>query len=108
MTTREKLDALAEKMTNDPEKISGFNRKYQFELKPEARYGVQFSDGQVTVETDPAVNEDACTLKMSEANLHKLLEGDWNPTVAYMTGQLKIDGEVKHALKLHEIVKHYT
>lgn len=45
---------------------------------------------------------------MSETNLHKLLEGDWNPTVAYMTGQLKIDGEIKHALKLHEIVKHYT
>lgn len=108
MSTIERLDALAKKMNENPEKIADINRQYQFQLKPPAHFGVQFSDGQVTVETEPALNEEACTLKMSESNLHKLLEGDWNPTVAYMTGQLKIDGEIRHALKLHEIVKHYT
>ncbi|SDB87290.1 SCP-2 sterol transfer family protein [Shouchella lonarensis] len=108
MTTMDKLQALAEKMTANPEKIASFTRNYQFDLSAAGTYGVTFSEGHVTVEAAPAPNEDACTLRMSEANLHKLLEGNWNPTMAYMTGKLKIDGEVRHALKLHEIVKHYT
>ncbi|WP_054708786.1 SCP2 sterol-binding domain-containing protein [Bacillus sp. JCM 19041] len=108
MTTEEKLLAIAEKMNNNPEKIATFQRAYQFQLKPDARFGVTFEFGTVTIEMEPPMNEEACILKMSEPNLHKLLDGDWNPTVAYMTGQLKIDGEVRHALKLHEIVKHYT
>ncbi|MFS0787812.1 SCP2 sterol-binding domain-containing protein [Shouchella sp. 1P09AA] len=108
MSTEKRLLQLAEKMNKNPEKINGLNRHYQFELKPQARYGVQFSDGTVQVDKEPPYSEEACILKMSESNLHKLLEGTWNPTVAYMTGQLKVDGEVRHALKLHEIVKHYT
>lgn len=108
MTTEEKLKAIAEKMNKNPDKIATLQRAYQFHLKPNARFGVAFNSGTVTIEMDPPVNEEACTLKLSEPNLHKLLDGNWNPTVAYMTGQLKIDGEVRHALKLHEIVKHYT
>ncbi|WP_144559489.1 SCP2 sterol-binding domain-containing protein [Shouchella miscanthi] len=108
MKTEEKLYALANQINNHPDNIRDFNRSYQFELKPEARYSVTFSNGAVTIEKEPIKNEEACILKLSEANLHKLLEGNWNPTVAYMTGQLKVDGDVRHALKLHEIVKQYT
>ncbi|MBG9783643.1 SCP2 sterol-binding domain-containing protein [Shouchella lehensis] len=108
MTTEEKLYALADQINNDPVHIRDLNRTYQFELKPEACYSVLFSNGTVTVEKEPIKKEEACTLKLSEANLHKLLEGNWNPTVAYMTGQLKVEGDVRHALKLHEIVKQYT
>ncbi|WP_059102976.1 SCP2 sterol-binding domain-containing protein [Shouchella shacheensis] len=108
MTTEERLQHLAVKINDQPEQIQGLERRYHFELTPEGRYGVFFSGGQVTVETDPTPDEDACTLKMSEAHLGKLLDGNLNPTVAFMTGQLKVDGQPGHALKLHQILKTYS
>ncbi|MGW6301122.1 SCP2 sterol-binding domain-containing protein [Peribacillus butanolivorans] len=64
-------------------------------------------DGQVEVvkgtSHDPEV-----TLKLSEGNLSKLLKDDLNTAMAFLTGGLKVNGNISLALKLQEIVKCYN
>jgi putative sterol carrier protein len=48
-------------------------------------------------------NEDGAadtTLKMNAANAKALLEGRLDPTLAYMTGKLKVEGKLGVAMKL--------
>jgi putative sterol carrier protein len=46
-------------------------------------------------------------LNLTEQHLHKLLVDELNATMAYMTGQVKVDGKIGLALKLQEIVRLY-
>lgn len=48
-------------------------------------------------------NEDhdaECTLEISTKNALKMIDGDLNPMMAYMTGKLKIKGDMGVAMKL--------
>ena len=40
------------------------------------------------------------TIRISEDNLEKLLAGQLDPTLAYMTGKLKVEGSLGVAMKL--------
>ena len=40
------------------------------------------------------------TIHISEENLEKLISGSLDPTLAYMTGKLKVEGSMGVALKL--------
>jgi putative sterol carrier protein len=40
------------------------------------------------------------TIKISAENLEKLMRGNLDPTMAYMTGKLKVEGKMGVALKL--------
>jgi putative sterol carrier protein len=44
-----------------------------------------------------------CTIRASEETLVKIARGEANPTTAYMTGKLKIDGDMGAALKLQKL-----
>ncbi len=64
--------------------------------------GIIFWDG---TEHPPAIdNEDkpdaTTTIKISPENLKKLMDGALDPTLAYMTGKLKVEGSMGVALKL--------
>jgi putative sterol carrier protein len=41
-----------------------------------------------------------CTIKISLDNFDKMLSGDMNPMMAFMTGKMKIDGDKGVAMKL--------
>jgi putative sterol carrier protein len=43
------------------------------------------------------------TIAVSEENFQKLISGDLNPTTAYMTGKLKIKGDMGAAMKLQKL-----
>jgi putative sterol carrier protein len=64
--------------------------------------GIIFWDG---TEHPPAIdNEDkpdaTTTIKISPENLKKLMDGALDPTLAYMTGKLKVEGSMGVALKM--------
>ncbi len=43
------------------------------------------------------------TFSASEENFEKIVSGEQNPTTAYMTGKLKIKGDMGAAMKLQKI-----
>jgi putative sterol carrier protein len=43
------------------------------------------------------------TISASEDNFSKMVAGELNPTTAYMTGKLKIKGDMGAAMKLQKL-----
>ncbi|HEX6723856.1 MAG TPA: SCP2 sterol-binding domain-containing protein [Gaiella sp.] len=99
MTVQEFFAQLPEKA--DPAKTAGMNNTYLFDVEGVGQWTVAVDDGKVTV-TEGASEAD-CTLSASEDTLVKIAKGEANPTTAYMTGKLKIKGDMGAALKLQKL-----
>ncbi|QHJ71254.1 sterol-binding protein [Planococcus halotolerans] len=104
-TLNETMQQIEKEINNNPEPISGMDTIYKFVIDGEA-YQLQLKDGKAELLSDAEVDAD-CTLKMSYDNFQKFLAGKLNGMTAFMTGKLKIDGDMTKALKLESIVKKY-
>ena len=92
------LDELTEQLR----KQAARNVKLGYKVKFVLEEGVIFWDG---TEAAPEIgNEDKgeadTTIAITAGNLEKLLQGGLDPTLAYMTGKLKVEGKMGVALKL--------
>ena len=99
MTVQEFFDALPSKV--DPAKTAGMNNTYVFDIADIGAWTVSVSDGAVSVAE--GAHEAECTLSASEETLMKIASGEANATTAYMTGKLKIKGDMGAALKLQKL-----
>ena len=84
-----------------PERIAGMNNTYMFDIEGAGTWTVALADGTLTV-TEEAGEAD-CTISASEENFEKIVAGEQNPTTAYMTGKLKIKGDMGAAMKLQKL-----
>lgn len=76
------------------EKIGNFDGSVKFVIEDE---------GAIMLDGDGirAGDEDAeCTLTASTETFEGILSGDVNPTTAFMTGKLKLDGDMGQAMRL--------
>lgn len=100
-------------MSNDS-LIAEIKQKLQFAPPLNAR--IQFDlgdDGQILLDgrqappaVTEAVDDDAeTTLKLSKENAKKLVDGMLDPTMAFMTGKLKVSGKMGYALKLSSLLE---
>ncbi|MEL6997231.1 MAG: SCP2 sterol-binding domain-containing protein [Pseudomonadota bacterium] len=82
------------------EKVSGggFDGSVKFELNGEGV--IRIADGEV--HTDDADAD--CTISADPDVFKELFEGELDPTAAYMTGKIKIDGDMSVAMKLGSLL----
>ncbi|MFC0300096.1 SCP2 sterol-binding domain-containing protein [Virgibacillus soli] len=82
---------------------------FQFEITDQVQgcYQVIFENGTATV-IHGNEKEPDCTLLMKEAFFKKFLTGNVNSATAFMTGKLKVKGNIGTALKLESILKQYS
>ena len=99
MTVQEFFDALPSKV--DPAKTAGMNNSFAFDIADVGAWTVTVADGAVSVAEGD--NDADCTISASEETLIKIASGEANPTTAYMTGKLKIKGDMGAALKLQKL-----
>lgn len=99
MTVQEFFEQLPSRV--DPEKTAGMNNTYVFDVEGAGAWTVAVADGTVSV-TEGAGDAD-CTIAASEETLLKIANGEANATTAYMTGKLKIQGDMGAALKLQKL-----
>jgi putative sterol carrier protein len=85
----------------DASKTAGMNNTYVFEIEGAGTWTVDVRDGQVNV-TEGA-GEGDCTIATSEENFEKIVSGEQNPTTAYMSGKLKIRGDMGAAMELQKL-----
>jgi putative sterol carrier protein len=85
----------------DASKTAGVNNSYLFDIEGAGAWKVDVRDGAVAV-TEGAADADT-TIQSSEENFLKLIRGEQNPTTAYMTGKLKIKGDMGAAMKLQKL-----
>lgn len=89
-------------LTEEMRRRAAQNVQLGYKVKFVLDDGIIFWDGTVH---PPAIgNEDAgeanTTIAISAENLEKLMAGGLDPTLAYMTGKLKVEGSMGVALKL--------
>jgi putative sterol carrier protein len=85
----------------DRTKTAGMNNSYVFDIEGAGKWKVDVRNGDVTV-TEGAEGGDA-TISASEENMLRIARRELNPTTAYMTGKLKIKGDMGAALKLQKL-----
>lgn len=99
MATREFFETLESRA--DASKIAGMTNSYLFDIEGEGQWLVAVGDGAVTV-TEGGGEADA-TIATSSEVFEKIVAGEQNPTTAYMTGKLKIKGDMGAAMKLQKL-----
>jgi putative sterol carrier protein len=86
----------------DESKTAGLTNTYRFDIDGAGSWTVDVQDGKVSVAQDGDAEPD-CTISTSEEIFQKLIDGEQNPTTAYMTGKLKIQGDMGAAMKLQKL-----
>lgn len=61
---------------------------------------IHIAGGQVTNENAPA----DCTIIVSREDLESMVKGELDPTMAFMQGKLKINGDMSVALQLQPLL----
>jgi len=99
MEAREFFETLETRV--DPSKTAGMTNSFVFEIEGAGTWKVDVADGKVSV-TEGGGDADA-TIRASEETFSAIASGEQNPTTAYMTGKLKVDGDMGAALKLQKL-----
>jgi putative sterol carrier protein len=98
-TTREFFEGLPARA--DQSKLAGMNNSYLFDVEGAGQWHVTIADGVVSVREGDGDAD--CTISATEENFQKILSGEQNATSAYMTGKLKIKGDMGAAMKLQKL-----
>lgn len=91
------IDAIADKIR---ERVagSGFDKSVKFDLGED---GVVVVDGQTVTTQDAGAD---CTITISKDDFIALTSGDLNPTSAFMSGKLKVAGDMSIAMQLSQVL----
>jgi len=85
----------------DPAKTAGMTCSYLFDIEGAGLWKVDVDDGTVTV-TEGSGDADV-TISTSQETFEKIVAGEQNATSAYMTGKLKVKGDMGAAMKLQKL-----
>ena len=103
MASAEEVAAIFPQMADsfDPDKAGDLNASIQFDLSGDngGMYWVKVADG--AIETgEGAVDTPNMTLKAAADDWHAVSTGQLNAMQAFMTGKIKIQGDMSLAMKL--------
>ncbi|MGI9112193.1 MAG: SCP2 sterol-binding domain-containing protein [Gaiellaceae bacterium] len=85
----------------DESKTAGMSNSYFFDIDGAGKWVVAVEDGKVNV--SEGEGEADTTITTTEENFLSITRGELNPTTAYMTGKLKIKGDMSAAMKLQKL-----
>ena len=97
--------SMPERLRNKPDVVSKINAVYQFHISGPSggswavdctKPGGEITSGQATGAK--------CTVSCSDADFLGIVNGKLNPQMAFMSGKLKIQGDMGLAMKLQQIL----
>ena len=93
-------DMLASAAAKLQEKLGegGFDGSVKFEIEDQGV--IRVVDGAVTTDDGDA----DCTISAAADTFQELFDGELDPTAAFMTGKIKIDGDMGVAMKLGSLL----
>lgn len=108
MTTKEVWAEIDEQLRSNSAPYEELNVMYVLHLTGDdgGRFGLRFTNGAFEIVDEPKEESD-CRLILSVSNFKKLLLGNLNTTASFMTGKLKVKGNIALTLKLEGLLKQY-
>jgi putative sterol carrier protein len=98
-SARELLEGLEDRV--DPARTRGTTASYRFDVQGAGSWRVEVDDGAVAVtESDEPAD---CVIRASEENLLRIVRGELNPVTAYMTGRVRVEGDITLATRLRDL-----
>ena len=88
--------------TLDPGTAAQITDTYRFEIDGAGTWTVRVEGGTVRVDEGDAGEAD-CVISTSEETFGKIRDGRQNPMTAYMTGKVKVRGDVGAVMKLRSL-----
>lgn len=88
---------IAKKMTDALVKSGGLSKSVKFDFGDD---GVVHAEGQTAVTEDKPAD---CTIKLAKSDFIALAEGNLDPMMAFMSGKLKVEGDMSVAMGLQSI-----
>ena len=86
----------------DTSQTAGMSNSYAFDIEGAGQWTVKVEDGSVQV-VDGLEDAADVTISASQEVFEKIVAGEQNPTSAYMTGKLKLKGDMGAAMKLQKL-----
>ena len=103
--TSEIFRAVKERVTANPSRVAGLDAGFQFDLQGDGGgvYHVDIAGGVTDVGAGPSSSPNV-TITMAAADFAELATGKLNPVQAFMSGKLKLKGDLGLALRLQSIL----
>ena len=97
------FDSMTERFQAD--KAGDLDMTVQFELSGDGggQWYVGIKDGAMAVNKG-SVEAPSATLKMNADDFAKMSRGDLNPMMAFMSGKIKVDGDLNSVMKFQNLV----
>ena len=99
-SVKEFFDGLSSRV--DASRTAGMHNTYVFDIAGAGTWTVAVRDGSLEV-SEGDTGAGGVTISSSAANFERIVSGDQNPTTAYMTGKIKIKGDMGAAMKLQKL-----
>ena len=105
MEVREVFAEIKNRVEANPSKVAGLNASYQFDLSGDGggTFHATFQNGTYDIGEGAAANP-GCTIIMSAADFKAMVSGTLNATSAFMSGRLKLKGDMGLAMKLQTVL----
>jgi putative sterol carrier protein len=82
--------------------VDGVDATYVFAIDGAGTWTVTIVDGKVAVVEGDKGGD--CTISTSEDTFERIVDGGRSPLTAYMTGKLKVTGDLGAAMKLKDVL----
>lgn len=102
-TAGEVFGKIGERLSANPDSTAGIDAVYQFSLEGGDNWFINLRGDTRSVTQDFDGSAD-CTITMTEENFLALTKGDLNPQMAFMTGKIKVAGDLSKAMKLQKVL----
>jgi putative sterol carrier protein len=94
------------RIRSKPEKAAGINATYQFDLSGDqaGKWYIKVADGQASA-TEGQAETPNLTLLADGRDAVKIFTGKMDPTAAFMSGKLKVKGDMGLAMRMQSMFR---
>jgi len=89
----------------NPDLLASVNGVYAFDLKDAGSWYIDLKNSPGGAGQGAPPQDPQCTMTLSAEDFGKMFSGNLNPTQAFMSGKLKIKGDLGMAMKLEKLMK---
>jgi putative sterol carrier protein len=90
------------KANADPSRAADLTASYRFDIAGAGSWRVDVDGGAVTVDQSDGPAD--CTIATDERTFLAVVQGEQSPIGAYMTGKIRVEGDMGLALRLRDLV----